>query len=83
MNRNNALGFMFVLLLGSAAIYSLSSPKIDEQEDNRNEPAGLIPDTLLDNRGKKVSSDQLSGKYVGLYFSASWCGPCRSFTPLN
>jgi len=81
MNRNNALGFMFLLLLGSAAIYSLSSPKIDEQENNRNEPASLIPDTLLDNQGKKVSSAQLSGKYVGLYLSASWCGPCRSFTP--
>lgn len=27
----------------------------------------------------KISS--LIGKIVGLYFSGSWCGPCRSFTP--
>lgn len=23
----------------------------------------------------------LSGQTIGLYFSASWCGPCRRFTP--
>lgn len=21
-------------------------------------------------------------QYLGIYFSAHWCGPCRSFTPL-
>eukprot|EP01116_Phalansterium_solitarium_P015411 TRINITY_DN34047_c0_g1_i1.p1 TRINITY_DN34047_c0_g1~~TRINITY_DN34047_c0_g1_i1.p1 ORF type:complete len:186 (+),score=25.62 TRINITY_DN34047_c0_g1_i1:24-581(+) len=24
----------------------------------------------------------LSGKTIGLYFSAAWCGPCRQFTPI-
>ena len=24
----------------------------------------------------------LTGKVVGVYFSAHWCGPCRSFTPM-
>ena len=40
-----------------------------------------LPDELLDAMGKAVSRETLSGKYVGLYFSASWCLPCRTFTP--
>lgn len=40
-----------------------------------------FPSTLLNLNGDKISSDVLEGKYVGLYFSASWCGPCRAFTP--
>ena len=36
---------------------------------------------LLDTNGKKVSLDVLKGKYIGVYFSAKWCGPCRAFTP--
>lgn len=38
--------------------------------------------------GKFVNKDkgettweELKGKVIGLYFSAHWCGPCRSFTP--
>jgi nucleoredoxin len=41
----------------------------------------IIPDDLLDATGERVSSKKLEGKFVGLYFSASWCGPCRKFTP--
>lgn len=29
----------------------------------------------------QVEIDFLKGKKTGLYFSASWCGPCRRFTP--
>ena len=40
-----------------------------------------LPEELLNAAGKVVSGETLSGKYVGLYFSASWCPPCRTFTP--
>jgi len=29
----------------------------------------------------QVKVTNLEGKVVGLYFSASWCGPCHRFTP--
>ena len=37
---------------------------------------------LTNVKGEKVDANALNGKIVGLYFSAHWCGPCRSFTPL-
>lgn len=30
----------------------------------------------------RVPVTSLDGKYVGLYFSAHWCPPCRNFTPI-
>ncbi|KAK7361848.1 hypothetical protein VNO77_03933 [Canavalia gladiata] len=38
-------------------------------------------DFLLRNNGNQVKIESLKGKKLGLYFSASWCGPCRRFTP--
>jgi len=29
----------------------------------------------------EIDTSSLKGKTVGIYFSAHWCGPCRSFTP--
>ena len=41
----------------------------------------FFTDTLVDANGKKVSRESLKGKVVGIYFSAHWCPPCRTFTP--
>ncbi|CAH1414972.1 unnamed protein product [Lactuca virosa] len=38
-------------------------------------------DYLVRNNGDQVAIDTLNGKKLGLYFSASWCGPCQRFTP--
>lgn len=43
----------------------------------------LLGETLLTKGGEKATTEALAGKkVVGLYFSAHWCSPCRSFTPV-
>jgi len=36
---------------------------------------------LLTKDGEKPAAEVLKDKYVGIYFSAHWCPPCRGFTP--
>jgi nucleoredoxin len=36
---------------------------------------------IVDKDNNIISNASLEGNIVGLYFSASWCGPCCSFTP--
>ena len=47
--------------------------------------AEVLGDAFARNDAEKTAvtlSDITKGKpYVGLYFSARWCGPCRAFTP--
>jgi len=43
--------------------------------------ATLFGETLLTKDGEKPVAEVLQGKYVGIYFSAHWCPPCRGFTP--
>eukprot|EP00736_Rhodelphis_marinus_P010949 Rmarinus@m.17245 len=43
--------------------------------------ADLLGDSLKGKDGELKTAEHLKDKYVGLYFSAHWCGPCRNFTP--
>lgn len=78
-------------LLGLAAPASAQVPAKDENRPAANAPSTddnakimkMIGDNLVDSDGKKFETSKvLEGrKQVLLYFTASWCPPCRRFTP--
>ncbi|KAL8167095.1 hypothetical protein V2J09_008594 [Rumex salicifolius] len=47
-------------------------------------PGGLVNAVRhhVKKKDSQVNVKELRGKTVGLYFSASWCGGCRAFTPV-
>merc|ERR1712150_223452 len=53
-----------------------------EKESNAQWAVELFGKTLHTKEGEKDSDKVLAGKYVGIYFSAHWCPPCRGFTPV-
>lgn len=94
MNVLLPLAYLFLSLF-SASVFSAEENKaepegrvvIPEIKDER-PPAEAqmaflkdhFPEGLLDADGKAVGFDSLKGKVVGIYFSAEWCGPCRTFS---
>lgn len=40
-----------------------------------------IGDNFLGQSGASVNKTSFDGKFLGIYFSAHWCPPCRGFTP--
>ncbi|XP_064159708.1 nucleoredoxin-like isoform X1 [Anguilla rostrata] len=42
--------------------------------------AEVVEGPLLRSSGQTADSSSLEGSYVGVYFSAHWCPPCRSLT---
>ena len=79
-----------ILFIGSLIIFSYGIHLFSEIKKSDDSVNSLVqqgdkislPHTLLDTNGNEVSVDQLNGKYVGLYFSASWCGPCNMLKPM-
>lgn len=76
--------FLFALLCCSAfPLVAADGPAPAARTEKAENWKKLFGNDLFDAEGKKVSvSNALkSRKYVGIYSSASWCGPCRIFTP--
>lgn len=70
------------------AAFLLANPTLAETPGVRAVPVktspsvtDYLPEVLHDPEGAEITSELLEGKYVGLYFSAHWCPPCRAFTP--
>ena len=70
----------FPLLLAMSA-FVLAVGIAPAKSKSKNSSKVSLPNSLLDAAGTEVSREILKGKYVGIYFSASWCPPCRTFTP--
>ncbi|HPC18846.1 MAG: redoxin family protein [Kiritimatiellae bacterium] len=56
---------------GAAAPEAPASPVLEELFGRRLEGV----------KGRRMSTGELAGKKIGIYFTASWCPPCRAFTP--
>ena len=53
-----------------------------EGEDDAAAFESFFGQTLVDADGKTRPVTELNGKKVGIFFSAHWCPPCRTFTPV-
>lgn len=67
------------LLLTIAVANARAEERVDR--DPPGSVTDLLPEILRDPRDRKVDPAMLEGKFVGVYFSAGWCRPCRAFTP--
>jgi len=65
--------------LSNPAIQNSASAKV--QTEASDAIYELFGKRLYNAQDKKVSTDTLAGKTIGIYFSAHWCPPCQAFTP--
>lgn len=84
--------FSILTGLGVIALFLSGCPDSSEDPDPSNNtgqnisissPAAAVAGNLLSPSGSPVDSAVLNDKeFTAFYFSASWCPPCRAFTPL-
>ena len=77
--------FFLILALLCSPVFALAAPDAPAPQKEKQAPENwkkLFGRDLFDADGKKVAvSKAIKKKYVAIYSSASWCGPCRAFTP--
>lgn len=62
---------------------TLSAAEENKQPTNIGDLLDRVAPNLVDSKGKKLEGKDIKQKdYIVIYWSASWCGPCRKFTPL-
>jgi nucleoredoxin len=54
---------------------------LEELKSKKFRPSEFFQSNVMDKDNNVVPSEQFANKTIGLYFSAHWCPPCRSFTP--
>lgn len=79
----SSLGTLFALRIASLQPFSASASAAQMPSTEQVAPSKLarLLGAELHGKAGAVSTNSLAVKYVGLYFSASWCPPCRAFTP--
>ena len=82
------LAFAFALAAQAAPDAAPDVPETPAPTPSPTAPADPTPALreffgadLLTHDGSPANLADLNGKIVALYFSASWCPPCRAFTP--
>ncbi|CAM9144331.1 unnamed protein product [Phaeothamnion confervicola] len=64
----------------SSSVFQVYFP--DDFPWHNKDVRALIGDSLVSPDGTTVAAaNALTGKVIALYFSASWCEPCKTFTP--
>ena len=71
------------LLFFCVVCFVWAQEEVGPGNEEFNAVAELAKETLVQANGKSVkgASALTNKKFIALYFSAHWCGPCRAFTP--
>lgn len=68
--------------IGLMTIIGVMGSRLCAAEDAQDGWSAFFPDGLINSAGEPLVPEVLNGKLVALFFSAQWCPPCRTFTPV-
>ena len=70
-------------LIISALVLALSFSLSASESSSSDNPIQAVASSIVNQKGEAVQDIKLEEKdYVAIYYSASWCPPCRHFTPV-